>query len=96
MEAADRMIMFNSTILVFWAVLLVPLIFKSRKYWLLVVSGCVLIPIEISLYRDLQEFPGYLLSAVLAYFLSLTGGFVMYHFNHKQVENLSDAGTNKK
>ncbi len=90
MEAVDRMIFFNSTVLVFWAVLFIPMILNAKKYWLLVLSGLVLVPLEIFLYWEVHDFPLNVLRGMFMFLLSLAGGYVMHHFNQKNEGDKQD------
>ena len=71
-------IWFNSTVLVFWALGLVSYAMKTRKYWILLVSGLVLIPVEIFLVSDKHEYPKNIEVALSIFFFALAVGLVVY------------------
>ncbi len=70
--------LFNSTVLVFWALGLVSYAMKTRQYWLVVVSWLMLIPVEIFLLSDKHEFPKNVEVALSILLFALIVGLVVY------------------
>jgi hypothetical protein len=78
-------ILFNSTFLVLWAVVLIPHALANEKKWLIGLSGAVLLPIEIYLSWDLQEYPLNLLAGIFSFSLGLAGGYVTHFLDSKKL-----------
>jgi hypothetical protein len=83
----DLAILFNATILVLWAVVVIPHALANDKKWLIGLTGAVLLPIEIYLSWDLREYPLNVLAGVFNFSLGLAGGYVFHFFESKKQED---------
>ncbi len=79
-------IWFNSTVMVFWALGLIPYAMKSRRYWILLLSGIVLIPLEIFLTWNTREYPYNIVTGVGIFFMDLTIGLIVYFIKKRKGE----------
>ncbi|MFT5210933.1 MAG: hypothetical protein ACI9CE_002664 [Flavobacterium sp.] len=88
MDLIDRSIVFNSTILVLWAVMFVPYVLQSKRFWMLGFSGLIIIPIEIYLSWELREYPFNIIVGFFMFFFALGGGFLMHYSNKREKRKL--------
>jgi len=96
MSPYEKIILFNSIILVFWSVAFVPMVLKAKMVWPLWISCIFIVPIEIILYSEVEDYPLNVLRSVFMFFLALAGGFIMHNDNiRKELEQNTNSDLRK-
>lgn len=85
----EPVFIFNSTVLVLWAVMFIPWALSENKRWMIVVTGMVLFVVELNFMWDRHEHPWHIINSLLIVLFAFAGGLVQYYFNqrHKEKEN---------
>ena len=80
---------FNATVLVFWAVLLVPYALKENKKWLIGTTGAAMLVAEILLAINFahHSFLVNFLVGTINFLLALGVGYLVHYFQSKKSED---------
>ena len=79
---------FNGTILVLWAILLIPYALREDKKWMIGLTGAIILVIEVTLamHYSHREYPYNFLVGILSFLIALSAGFAYYFFHSKHEE----------
>lgn len=91
----EPVIVFDSTVLVLWAVAVVPYLLKEKRWSLLIASGTALLMIDIRLSWHLFDVPMNVITSIGVLCLALLGGCIQHHFNQKEQREAHDANSNQ-
>lgn len=80
----EPVVLFDATILVFWAVAFVPYALREQKKYLVIVTVVPIFAVDMYLAREMHPLDKNILTSLFAVTLAFTGGLVQHHYNQKR------------